>query len=128
MLKAYPAIIHQETDATYWVEFPDIEGCLSNGDTIENTITNAQEALGGVLAYMLDNDIPLDVPSDIQTLSFDDGFTTYITCDPDKYRNKNRAVRKTVSIPQWLNEECEKRHLSLSAVLQNALLQQIDQP
>ena len=49
MLFLYPAVFHQEEDS-YWVEFPDLEGCQSFGDTLNETMENAQEALS---AYLL---------------------------------------------------------------------------
>ena len=44
MIKVYPAVFHLE-DGTYWVEFPDIPGCFSDGATLEDALTNAQEAM-----------------------------------------------------------------------------------
>jgi len=40
----YPAIVHDDPDG-YWVEFPDLEGCVTEGDTMEELLYNAQEAL-----------------------------------------------------------------------------------
>lgn len=42
--KTYPAIFHEGNNA-YWVEFPDLEGCLTNGETVELAFKNAKEAL-----------------------------------------------------------------------------------
>lgn len=44
MKKTYPAIFHEDNN-TYWVEFPDLEGCLTNGKTVELAFKNAKEAL-----------------------------------------------------------------------------------
>jgi hypothetical protein len=70
------------------------------------------------------NSIP--EPSDINRLKAGDGFVSYITVDPDKYRRKTKAVKKTLSIPEWLNEEAEKKHINFSSVLQSALLSEIE--
>jgi predicted RNase H-like HicB family nuclease/uncharacterized protein (DUF433 family) len=40
----YPGIVHKE-DNCYWIEFPDLKGCLTQGDTMEELFFNAQEAL-----------------------------------------------------------------------------------
>ena len=50
-------------------------------------------------------------------------FVTYITCDTLKYRkmHNNRAVKKTLTIPEWLNEEATARELNFSQILQEAL-------
>ena len=45
MTKVYPAIIHEE-NGSYWVEFPDLEGCSTYGETLEETLDLASEALG----------------------------------------------------------------------------------
>ena len=45
MKTAYPAIIHPE-NGRYWVEFPDLDGCFSDGDTLAEAVSNAEEALG----------------------------------------------------------------------------------
>ena len=42
MKTAYPAIIHNENDE-YWVEFPDLEGCFSDGETLADAASNASE-------------------------------------------------------------------------------------
>lgn len=44
MLFVYPAIFHKE-DNSYWVEFPDLQGCQTFGETIPETMEDAQEAL-----------------------------------------------------------------------------------
>lgn len=41
----YIAVIHKDTNNTYWAEFPDVPGCFSSGDTIEELKKNAEEAL-----------------------------------------------------------------------------------
>lgn len=43
MTKVYPAIIHEE-NGSYWVEFPDLEGCSTYGETLEETLDLASEA------------------------------------------------------------------------------------
>lgn len=41
----YPAIFHKEEDGRYWVEFPDLPGCLTDGDTLEEAFLMAGDAL-----------------------------------------------------------------------------------
>ncbi len=40
----YPAVFHKEENK-YWVEFPDLEGCFSEGDTLQEAHKMAQDAL-----------------------------------------------------------------------------------
>ncbi|MDR1134615.1 MAG: hypothetical protein LBL49_00310 [Clostridiales Family XIII bacterium] len=64
--------------------------------------------------------------SDIKTIEAGDGFASYVATDPDSYRRKTKAVKKTLSIPEWMNEEAEKKHINFSSVLQSALLSEIE--
>lgn len=121
MKTAYPAIVHTE-EGGLWVEFPDIEGCFTDGKTVAEAIENASEALGGCLCSMMDNGIAIPTPSDIQSIQVEDGFTTMVITDPLLYKKNTKAIKKTLTIPEWLNEEAEKRHVNFSSVLQKALL------
>ena len=124
MLEVYPAIFHEE-DSKYWVEFPDLEGCQSFGNTLEETVENAQEALGLYIASSLDNNEPINSPTNIKKLDSGNGFLTYISCDIGRYRKKAKAIKKTLSIPEWLNVEAEKNHINFSSVLQKALIDEL---
>jgi predicted RNase H-like HicB family nuclease len=125
MLKIYPAVFHEE-DGNFWAEFPDLEGCQSCGATLEGTMELAREALGLYLAAELESKKRIPEPSDIKCFETGNGFVNYVTVDPDKYRRKTKAVKKTLSIPEWLNEEAEKKHINFSSVLQSALLSEIE--
>lgn len=45
MKKIYPAIFHVEENGGYWVSFPDLEGCFTQGDTLEEAYSMAKEVL-----------------------------------------------------------------------------------
>lgn len=119
MLRVYPAIFHKEDG--YWVEFPDLAGCQSCGATLEETMEMATEALGLYLADLLENGKKLPPATDISNLAVSDGFVNYVSVDVNKYRRNTKAVKKTLSIPAWLAEEAEEKHVSLSKVLQDGL-------
>ena len=77
----YPAICHFEDDG-YWCEFPDLNGCFSQGDTELEIVENAKEALEGYAVSVLEKGGPLPKASritDIKTSGKD--FATYIECD-----------------------------------------------
>lgn len=124
MTKVYPAIIHEEEG--YWVEFPDLSGCFTNGNTLEETMEMAQEALGLYLVSLLEHGQEIPAPSSITDIRTDDGQTTYISTNIDAYRRDTRAVKKMLSIPAWLAKEAEERNISLSKVLQDALKEQLN--
>ena len=56
-----------------------------------------------------------------------DEFVSLVSCDTLEYRQffDNRAVKKTLTIPSWLNTMSEKQGLNFSAILQNALKQEL---
>ena len=122
MLKVYPAIFHNE--GSYWVEFPDLEGCITDGDSLEEAMENAQEALGLYLAALLEENQPLPTATNIREIESDD-IVSFVSVDVNKYHRSTKAVRKTLSIPEWLAVEADRHNLSLSKVLQDGLKAQL---
>ncbi len=123
MLFVYPAVFHQEDDA-YWVEFPDLEGCHTYGSSIPETMESAQEALSAYLITLLEQGRELAAPSDIAVLHPEDGFASLVSCNVDQYK-ETKAVKKTLTIPSWLNDRAVAKGLNFSKVLQDALLAKI---
>lgn len=121
MKTAYPAVVHEE-GGSFWVEFPDLEGCFSEGETMADAITNASDALGGYLCSMMDRGLAAPKASDAKEITPDDGVVTIVVTDPLSYKRSTRSVKKTLTIPEWLNDEAEKRHVNFSSVLQKALI------
>ncbi|MBQ2311689.1 MAG: type II toxin-antitoxin system HicB family antitoxin [Firmicutes bacterium] len=119
MMYIYPAVIHEED--SFWLEFPDLEGCQTCGNTLEETLCNAQEALGLYLASLTENGQPLPKASALSEIAAENGQTTYISTDINKYRRNTRAVKKMVSLPEWLADEADANNISLSKTLQDAL-------
>jgi predicted RNase H-like HicB family nuclease len=118
MLKIYPAIFHNED--SFWVEFPDLDGCVTDGDSLEEAMEKAQEAMGLYLVALLEEGQTLPEASDIRDIQTED-IVSYVSVDVNKYRRSTRAVKKTLSIPEWLAIEAERNNLSLSKVLQEGL-------
>lgn len=123
MLFVYPAIFHKEDDA-YWVEFPDLEGCHTYGSSINETMEAAQEALSGYLLTLLEQGKPIAAPSDVSSYAPSDGFTSLVSCDINQYKD-TKAVKKTLTIPSWLNDRAISMGVNFSQVLQEALMQKI---
>lgn len=124
MLKVYPAIIHD--DGGFWVEFPDLPGCNTEGETLEDALANASEALGLYLVALDEDGAPFPVPSNLSEISCDSGSVSFIYTDMNQYRRDTRAVKKMLSIPAWLAKEADANHLSLSKVLQEALQERLN--
>ena len=124
MVKVYPALIHNENG--YWIEFPDLEGCQTVGDSKGELLEAASEALGLYLVSLIEEEKELPEASDLSKINHKkDVELTYVYTDVDKYRRDTRAVKKMLSIPAWLAREAEQRNISLSKVLQEALKQKI---
>ena len=123
MLFVYPAVFHREEDS-YWVEFPDLPGCYSYGSSVEETMVCAQEAMAGYILTLLEQERPIAVPSDMGTLFAEDGFTSLVSCNIDQYK-ETRAVKKTLTIPAWLNDRAMAKGVNFSQVLQEALLTKV---
>lgn len=125
----YPAIFTKEEDGLYSVEFPDIKGCVTCGDDLADAIYMAEDVLAFTLYdYEQDNK---EVPkaTDIECLKVPAGsFVNNILCDTIVYqkRNNNKAVKKTLSIPEWLNEMATNAGVNFSQVLQDALKAQLN--
>ncbi|MDO5332150.1 MAG: type II toxin-antitoxin system HicB family antitoxin [Bacillota bacterium] len=124
----YPAVFHYE-DSEFWVEFPDLNGCFSSGKTLEEAYDNAKEALGIYLDKS--NDIEnrvINKPSKSCNIVTDhDCMIMFVEYDSIEYakKYKNKAIKKTLSIPEWLNDEAIKRNINFSNILQDALLKAI---
>lgn len=120
MLFVYPAIFHKEENA-YWVEFPDLEGCHTFGESIIETMELAQEALSGYLLALMEHGETIAPPSDITSFHPQDGFSSLVSCDINQYKD-TKAVKKTLTIPSWLNDRAISMGLNFSQILQEALM------
>lgn len=124
----YPAIFTPEEDGSYSIVFPDLEGCYTCGDNLEDGIEMAEDALALVLyGYEKDGrEIPAPSARSAFSVSGND-FVNFIACDTLKYRKmyNNKAVKKTLTIPEWLNEAASAMGLNFSQILQEALIQKV---
>lgn len=127
MKLVYPACFYKEEDGGYSVEIPDLLGCCTQGNTLEEALELAQDAaLGWILTAIEDNE-EIPTPSDIKDIELinEKGFKNLLLLDIDKYTEKygtKKSVKKTLSIPDWLNVRAEKLGINFSKVLQEALL------
>lgn len=124
MLFVYPAIFHEEDDS-FWVEFPDLEGCQSFGLNINDTLAAAQEALAGYILVAIEEGMALNPPSALgDIVAPQQAFTSLVACSLDQYKD-TKAVKKTLSIPAWLNDRSMALGINFSQTLQDALVAKI---
>lgn len=125
---AYPAIFTPEDDGGFSVRFPDLEGCFTCGDDMPDALFMAEDALALVL-YGYESDArAIPSPSKAEDLELEPGeFVNSVACDTMEYRKRfnNKAVKKTLTIPEWLNEAANAMNINFSQVLQEALIQKV---
>ena len=129
MKYAYPAIVKQEDDGLYSVEFPDLDGCATSGSSLPDAIEMAEDALCLMLYDMEEEGEAIPAPSDLKAVqSSTDEIVSLVYCDTIAYRKlyNNKAVKKTLTIPAWLNTLAERADLNFSSVLQDALKLRLD--
>ncbi len=121
----YPAVFHPNGNGTFTVTFPDLPGCITEGKSLENALYMAQDALTVWLEYTLDHNEAVPAPSLAGNAPLDPGeFVNLIRAE----LRDNRAVRRTVSIPTWMDDMVSDAGLSLSRVLQDALRDRLQGP
>ncbi|MBR2894560.1 MAG: type II toxin-antitoxin system HicB family antitoxin [Oscillospiraceae bacterium] len=123
MKVVYPAVLHRE-DGAYWIEFPDLEGCQSFGDTLMEIMDNAKEALTGYCLTLIEEQRKLPAASDLDAIEKEDG--DGIVVIEANLKDATKSVKKTLTIPAWLNAAAESRNINFSETLQNALVAMIN--
>lgn len=128
MKYVYPAVFTREGDG-YLVEFPDVEDCFTSGSTLNEALEMAQDVLNLMLMTMEDDGRCIQEASDIRDISCGENqLVTLIGADTTAYRKLygKQAVKKTLSIPAWLNTLAEKNNVNFSSILQKALMETLD--
>ena len=123
----YPALFHKEDGGGFWVSFPDIPECLTQGTDMSQAYEMAVDALGLALADRIkENNVPVPTSIDFLVIA-ENSYPVIIEFDLLEYKKKHssRAVKKTLTIPEWLNDEAIKKNINFSAVLQEALKAQL---
>ncbi|MDB7951575.1 type II toxin-antitoxin system HicB family antitoxin [Faecalitalea cylindroides] len=134
MLSIYPAIFYKEKNG-YSVIFPDLNYLSTCGENLNDAMEMAIDCLAGYLYIAKLDDDKLPEPSKIDdihpidianTIGFDgkDSFINLISVDLEDYAKThfNKSVKKTLTIPEWLNREATKKNINFSKVLQEALI------
>lgn len=125
----YPAIFHPEEVGGYSVSFPDLPGCVTEGDTMSEAIYMAKDALGIYLYSLKEDGESASAPSnpaDIKTDGRD--FVSLVEYDEVEYlkRTDTRSVKKTLTIPAWMDTLARENNLNFSNVLQNAIRRELN--
>ena len=125
----YPAVFTALEDGKYEVVFPDLEGCYTFGDDLKDAIGMAEDVLALTLYEYESDKMEIPVPSKRESLKLEDNqFVNYVAADTMEYRKRfnNKAVKKTLTIPEWMNDAAVTAGLNFSQVLQEALAQKLN--
>ena len=118
----YPAIFHSNDNGSYTITYPDLPGCISEGKSLGNAMSMAQSALTQWIEYLSDKmmEIPL-ASSMLEVKTEANEFVNFVRADI----KDGRAVKRTVSIPKWMDDKAIESGLSLSRILQDALSERL---
>ena len=123
----YPVIFTKE-DGQYLVSVPDLSGCYTFGSDLQEAVDMARDAMAMWLCIAEDKkeEIP-EANLDILKNGSENEIITLIDVDTIEYRKitNPKSVKKTLTIPQWLNDMAVRENINFSNVLQNALLEQL---
>ena len=122
MKYVYPAIFTPVEDDVFDVYVPDLPYVRTCGKGLVEAMEMAEDATAMWLAHSEDEGHPIPPPS--VTLPHEaPQFVNLVKADTSEWRraNDNRAVRKNLTIPAWLNYQAEAAHVNFSSILQDAL-------
>lgn len=127
---SYIAVFSYDNDGIA-IEFPDLPGCLpcAKKDDTETALKNAKEAMGLHLYGMEQDGDPIPEPTLLQGIQLEEGQVPVLIevyMPPLRERVRNRFVKKTLSIPSWLNEAAMEAGINFSQVLQKALKEELN--
>ena len=122
---AYQIILTPDTQG-YIVTVPDFN-CNTQGRDIADALFMARDVIGGMGITMQDlgKDIPEPGSANFTVGAKD--ILTYVDVDFTEYRKRieNKRIKKTLTIPSWLNEKAEAEHINFSRVLEDALISRL---
>lgn len=135
MLSMYPACFFHENDC-YSVVFPDLNWLATQGETFEEAMEMAIDCLAGYLYSGQRDGDAIPKPSKLSDIDPEavakeldpegpvcEAFVNIVSVDVADYarRHFERSVKKTLSIPIWLNDRAVRAGINFSQLLQDAL-------
>lgn len=130
MLSIYPACFYKEKEGGYSVLFPDFDGAGTCGETFEQAMNMAVDFLAGNIYDLKRCKKNIPIASDISSVNPDEFYDEYedvvvnmVAVDVEEYAKKHfeKSVKKTLTIPSWLNDLAIENHINFSSVLREAL-------
>ena len=127
MKYVYPAIFTPDGDG-FSIAFPDIGMGATQGDDIVDGLEMAHDFLVGAMIMLEDTGEDTPLPSNLHSMTLNEGqFASFVSVDTAEHRRKteSRAIKKTLTLPSWLNARAEDAGVNFSQVLQRALKEEL---
>lgn len=133
MLTMYPAIFYKEQDGMVSVVFPDLNHLATCGDDLQEAMEMAIDCLAGYVYSAWEDGETLPAPTPMEEVDVhceddedDDylsAFVSLVAVDVAEYADKHfeKPVKKTLTIPDWLNRRALDKGINFSATLRNRL-------
>lgn len=121
---SYTATFTPEEDS-WLVEFPDLERCATNADTLEEAILQANNVLEDYMAILERDNMPVPEPTPYESIEVPAGGSKQrivVQMQKARLRWSNETVRRTVTLPAWIDKEAQEEGLNLSQLLQGVLV------
>lgn len=130
MKKRYTFVaILTEEEKGISIEFPDLPGCCPCAETMEQALDNAKEALGLHIWGMEQDGEPIPEPTPIgkiKTVSGQVAISVDVFMPSVRERIENKSIKKTLTIPNWLDKLAASEQINYSKLLQDALINYLD--
>ncbi len=129
----YIAFIHKDPDSIYGVSFPDVPGCISAGDTIDDAVRNAVEALSGHIRMLEADGDPVPSPRDFDAIMNDPdlaedregAMTTIVPLVRDRGSSTRINVSLDLGLLEAIDAAARERGQTRSAFLASAARREI---
>lgn len=121
----FPAVFTAEEGGLYSVNFPDLESCYTSGDNLPDAIKMAEDVLSLTLYEYENRKRAIPAPSDIKSIPTEaNEFASAVAADTINYQKRfnKKSVKKTLSVPEWLNDIAVANNINFSQTLQDALI------
>ena len=124
----YPAVFTAEENGTYSVNFPDLESCYTCGDDLADALKMAEDVLSLTLYEYESQSKTIPAPSAIKSVAVaKNEFVSVVAADTVEYQKRfnKKSIKKTLTIPEWLNDIAISHNVNFSKTLQDALIQSL---
>lgn len=126
MKKIYPAVFEKDP-VGFGIYFPDVAGAVTQGETLAEGLENAADALGIMLADLVEKNISLPTPTPVDQVAVkaEEEFVTLVMVDLADYLKDTKLDKKTIKVPHWLNVRATKAGVNFSKTMTEALVEKL---